>query len=207
LIFRENQRFYLDHELTRERRIFIEYGRRFLEREIIDSYMDIFFFSKEEIFAIAKGDMFIDKDTIKKRKEEFEKYKNILPPKFLKGNIEFDDTVEKQDGLLKVAGTSSSPGIATGIIRVVETIRELPEVKDNEILVTSNTDPGWTPVFSKIGGLITETGGILSHGAVVSREYSIPAVTAVSNATKIFKNGQKVKIDGNEGIIYILEEI
>jgi len=206
LIFRENQRFYLDHELTRERRIFMEYGRRFLERGIIDSQMDIFFFSKEEIFAIAKGDMFIDKGTISKRKEEFEKYKNVLPPKFLKGNVEFDDTIEKQDNLLKVTGTSSSPGIATGIIRVVDTIRELPEVKDDEILVTSNTDPGWTPVFSKIAGLITETGGILSHGAVVSREYGIPAVTAVSNATKIFKNGQKVKIDGNDGVVYIMEE-
>lgn len=206
LIFRENQRFYLDHELTRERRLFMEYGRRFLERDIIDSEMDIFFFSKEEIFAIAKGDMFIDKETIARRKEEFEKYKNVLPPKFLKGNVEFDDSVEKQDNLLKVTGTSSSPGIATGIIRVVETIRELPKVKDEEILVTSNTDPGWTPVFSKISGLITETGGILSHGAVVSREYGIPAVTAVSNATKIFKNGQKVKIDGNDGVIYIMEE-
>ncbi|HOG74223.1 MAG TPA: PEP/pyruvate-binding domain-containing protein [Methanofastidiosum sp.] len=206
LIFRENQRFYLDHELTRERRLFMEYGRRFLERDIIDSEMDIFFFSKEEIFAIAKGDMFIDKETIFRRKEEFEKYKNVLPPKFLKGNVEFDDSVEKQDNLLKVTGTSSSPGIATGVIRVVETIRELPKVKDEEILVTSNTDPGWTPVFSKISGLITETGGILSHGAVVSREYGIPAVTAVSNATKIFKNGQKVKIDGNDGVIYIMEE-
>jgi len=206
LIFRENQRFYLDHELTRERRLFMEYGRRFLERDIIDSEMDIFFFSKEEIFAIAKGDMFIDKETIFRRKEEFEKCKNVLPPKFLKGNVEFDDSVEKQDNLLKVTGTSSSPGIATGIIRVVETIRELPKVKDEEILVTSNTAPGWTPVFSKISGLITETGGILSHGAVVSREYGIPAVTAVSNATKIFKNGQKVKIDGNDGVIYIMEE-
>ena len=204
LIFRENQRFYLDHELTRERRIFMEYGRRFLESGITGSEMDIFFFSKEEIFDISNGNLIIDKKTINKRKEEFEKYKNILPPKFLKGNVEFDDSVEKQDNLVKVTGTSSSPGIASGIIRVVGSIRELPKVKDNEILVTSNTDPGWTPVFSKIGGLITETGGILSHGAVVSREYGIPAVTAVSNATKIFKNGQKVRIDGNEGVIYIL---
>ena len=61
-------------------------------------------------------------------------------------------------------------------------------------------------MFSKIGGLVTETGGILSHGAVVSREYGIPAVTAVKGATKIFKTGQKVTLDGNDGIIYILEE-
>jgi phosphohistidine swiveling domain-containing protein len=72
-------------------------------------------------------------------------------------------------------------------------------------LVTCNTDPGWMAVFSKIGGLITETGGILSHGAVVSREYGIPAVTAVKNATKILKTGQRVTLDGNEGIIYLEE--
>ncbi len=72
--------------------------------------------------------------------------------------------------------------------------------------MTSNTDPGWTPVFSKLAGLITETGGILSHGAVVSREYGIPAVTAVKNATTLFKTGQKVTIDGNDGVIYIKEK-
>ncbi len=203
LIFRENQRFYLDHELLRERRLFMEYGRRFSERGIIEHEMDVFFLSKEEIFDISKGRLKADKEVIRKRSEEFERYKNILPPKFLKGSVEFDDTVEREDNLMKITGTSSSPGVSYGVVRVVESIKDLSKVKDFEILVTSNTDPGWTPVFSKIAGLITETGGILSHGAVVSREYGIPAVTAISNATKIFKNGQKVKIDGNEGVIYL----
>jgi pyruvate,water dikinase len=88
---------------------------------------------------------------------------------------------------------------------VVDSIEHLSEVKESEILVTSNTDPGWTAVFSKIGGLVTETGGILSHGAVVSREYGIPAVTAVKGATKILKTGQQVTLDGNDGIIYLEE--
>ncbi len=74
------------------------------------------------------------------------------------------------------------------------------------LMVTSNTDPGWTAVFSKLGGLITETGGILSHGVVVSREYGIPAVTAVKGATGFFRTGQMVTPDGNDGTIYILEE-
>ena len=72
-------------------------------------------------------------------------------------------------------------------------------------MVTSNTDPGWTAIFPKLGGLITETGGILSHGAVVSREYGIPAVTAVKDATAIFRTGQSVTLDGNDGTIYIVE--
>ena len=89
------------------------------------------------------------------------------------------------------------------VVRIL--VEHLSEVREDEILVTSNTDPGWTAVFSKIGGLVTETGGILSHGAVVSREYGIPAVTAVKGATKILKTGQKVTLDGNEGIIYLEE--
>ena len=104
--------------------------------------------------------------------------------------MEFDDTVRVEAGdRPRSTGTSASPGVATGRVRVVDSIEQLPEVREGEILVTSNTDPGWTAVFSKIGGLITETGGILSHGAVVSREYGIPAVTAVKGATKIFIDG------------------
>ena len=86
--------------------------------------------------------------------------------------------------------------------RVVESIEELSKLEDNEILITSNTDPAWTAVFSKVGGLITETGGILSHGAVISREYRIPAVTAVKEATTIFKTGEELVVDGNEGVVY-----
>jgi len=95
--------------------------------------------------------------------------------------------------------------VVHGTVRIVESIERLSDVRQEEILVASNTDPGWTAVFSKIGGLVTETGGILSHGAVVSREYGIPAVTAVKGATKILKTGQKVTLDGNEGIIYLEE--
>ncbi len=90
-------------------------------------------------------------------------------------------------------------------MRVVESIEQVSELLEGEILVTLNTDPGWTAVFSKLGGLVTETGGILSHGAVVSREYGIPAVTAVKGATKIFRTGQRITLDGNEGTIILQE--
>jgi pyruvate,water dikinase len=206
LQFRENQRFYLDHMIHRQRRIFVEYGRRFASQGLIEGPEDIFFLSKEEIFEMAKGSLPNMKGKILERKGEFDKYRDFLPPKFLQGDIEFDDTVISTKSLTKVTGTSASPGIATGVIRVVDSIDKLSEVKEDEILVTQNTDPGWTPVFSKLGGLITETGGILSHGAVVSREYGIPAVTAVKGARQIFRTGQRVTVDGNEGIVYMMEQ-
>lgn len=148
----------------------------------------------------------MEKEVVEKRKSEFFHYMKILPPKFLRGTVEFDDTLTLEEDVTRITGTSASPGIFTGRIRVITTIDELGGAKENEILVTSNTDPGWTPVFAKLGGLITETGGILSHGAVVSREYGIPAVTAVKNATQLLTTGQMVKIDGNEGTLYVLEE-
>jgi len=203
LMFRENQRFFLDHQIARQRRLFMEYGRRFAERGWLFRQDDIFFLSKEEIFDMAKTRTPLDSEIVKGRREDFEKFANVLPPKFLLGDKEFDDTIVSLEDTVRIDGTASSPGVVTGKARVIDSIDHIPEVQEDEILITSNTDPGWTAVFSKIGGLITETGGILSHGAVVSREYGIPAVTAVSRATEIIRTGQTITVDGNDGVIYI----
>ncbi len=206
LVFRENQRFYLDHQILRQRRLFLEYGRRLKEQGILSDPTDVFFLSKEEVFDAAGGHAQGNLGALAcSRRKEFDTYRNILPPKFLRGDREFDDTVSKLGGSLRITGTSASPGIVTGTVRVVESIEQVSELLEGEILVTSNTDPGWTAVFSKLGGLITETGGILSHGAVVSREYGIPAVTAVMGARKMLRTGQRVTLDGNEGTIVLQE--
>lgn len=210
LTFRENQRFYLDHLLFRQRLMLREMGRRLVEREIIDEVDDVFFLFEKELFAFFNtnhSEAGLNNrvpeisNEILKRKKEFYRYKSTLPPKFLKNGIEFDDTVMEY-GQNAIYGAAASPGTFHGVARVVESIEELSRLKENEILITSNTDPAWTAVFSKIGGLITETGGILSHGAVISREYRIPAVTAVKGATELFKTGENLVIDGNEGVVY-----
>jgi rifampicin phosphotransferase len=211
LTFRENQRFYLDHLLFRQRLMINEMGRRLSERKIIDGVDDVFFLYENELLMFyninhlsIKSNESVDtklRDKISERKKEFYRYKSFLPPKFLKNGIEFDDTIMEYNKNA-VYGAAASPGIFKGIGRVVESIEELSMLEDNEILITSNTDPAWTVIFSKISGLITETGGILSHGAVISREYRIPAVTAVKGATKIFKTGEELVIDGNEGVVY-----
>jgi pyruvate,water dikinase len=113
LIFRENQRFYLDHILARWRRLFLEYGHRFTDAGIIGTDDDIFFLSKEEIFALAENPH-VERDTIARRRADFETWASVLPPKFLRGGTEFDDTVVRQDSALRVTGTSASPGIARG---------------------------------------------------------------------------------------------
>ena len=194
--FRETQRFYLDHQNHRFRRVFLEMGRRLQERGILHQD-DIFFLFKEEVFNALKTGQ-IDYNTVEKRKRDFTEYEFTLPPMYLQGDTEFDEEIHETE----IKGVASSPGVVEGKVRIVKTIHELHTVQKDEIMVATCTDPGWTPVFLKIKGLITETGGILSHGAVVSREYGIPAVTGVKNATAISQNGETITVDGNLGKIH-----
>ena len=78
------------------------------------------------------------------------------------------------------------------------------DIEEGDILVTAYTDPSWTPVFISIKGLVTEVGGMMTHGAVVAREYGLPAVVSVENATKLIKDGQKIRINGTEGYVELL---
>jgi phosphoenolpyruvate synthase/pyruvate phosphate dikinase len=141
------------------------------------------------------------KSSIKRRRNDFLKYEHILPPKFLQGTQEFNDKLQYTKKNQIFRGIPASQGIVSGFVRVLNKIEQIPDIKAGEILVVSRTDPGWTPIFSKISGLITETGGILSHGAVVSREYGIAAITNISNACTIFRTGQRLTINGYNGII------
>lgn len=204
IIFREEQRYNLDRWIIRNRKVYLEIGRCLMSKGILKESMDIFFLHKKEIKKIALEKLDLDIfSSIKKRKDEFFKYEYTVPPKFLYGSREFDDTFEFTQESTSFQGIPASQGIFTAKVRVLHKIDEIPTVQAGEILVVPKTDPGWTPVFSKINGLITETGGILSHGAVVSREYGIPSVTNIPNACKIFKTGQNITINGYTGSVII----
>ena len=211
IIFRENQRFNLDKWITRVRALYLEIGLRFCNYGILEAKDDIFFLRKPEIRKLATqilpdGDKTKISILVKKRKESFLKYEYTIPPKFIQGNREFDDPVLTTKGDIVYKGIPASHGFISAPVRVLIDIKQISEVKAGEILIVPKTDPGWTPIFAKIGGLITETGGILSHGAVVSREYGIPAVTNIFNACKIFKTGVNIKLDGTNGFVKILSE-
>ena len=104
-----------------------------------------------------------------------------------------------------ISGSPVSPGVAEGLVRVVfdpQTTHLLP----GEILVCPGTDPAWTPLFLSAGGLITEVGGMMTHGSVVAREYGIPAVVGVHQATTRPHTGQRIRLDGMAGTIEVLDE-
>ncbi len=211
IIFRENQRFNLDKWITRNRELFLKIGGILVKREVLEEENEIFFFYKREIKRVLFNEYNTSElnkllELVKERRNEFLKYENILPPKFLLGSKEFNDVIEFDENSEQFRGIPASHGIITAPVRVLNDISMIPSVQSGEILVVPRTDPGWTPVFSKVGGLITETGGILSHGAVVSREYGIPAVTNIPNACRVLKTGQILTINGFNGICEIIKE-
>lgn len=113
----------------------------------------------------------------------------VLPQKHIKGGA--------------LPGTAVSAGIIEGRARVILSM-EGAIIEDGDILVTTFTDPSWTPLFVSVKGLVTEVGGRMTHGAIVAREYGLPAVVGVENATKIIKDGQRIRINGTEGYVEIL---
>jgi pyruvate,water dikinase len=106
-----------------------------------------------------------------------------------------------EDRILR--GSPGSRGRVEGVARVVGSVDDLHLVQPGEILVCRSTTPPWTPVFASIAGLVTETGGVLAHGAIVAREYAIPAVMGTKIATRVIADGQRITVDGDAGEVLI----
>jgi pyruvate,water dikinase len=109
------------------------------------------------------------------------------------------------EGAKRLTGMPASPGVAEGPARVVLSAEEIVKVKEGEILVAPITAPSWNPVFLKVKATVTDIGGIMSHTAIVCREYGLPAVVGTGFATKVIKDGQRIRVDGTNGVVEILD--
>ena len=167
---------------------------------------DIWLLTWGELFAIWDENS-VDLDSqIAKRRADLERYEKLTPPLIVTSDGEapvvryqIDDAPE---GAL--LGYPVSPGVVEGVVHVIRDPQRETLALD-EILVAEFTDPGWTPLFINASGLILEVGGALTHGAVVAREYGIPAIVGVRDALTKLQSGQRVRVDGNRGIIEIVE--
>jgi pyruvate,water dikinase len=112
---------------------------------------------------------------------------------------------QSQDGGPELTGAAASPGVVEGVARVLRTAGELGEMQDGEILVCSITSPAWAPIFSKVQAVVTDIGGVMSHAAIVCREYGLPAVVGTGRATSQIKTGQRIRVDGSAGVVTIVE--
>jgi pyruvate,water dikinase len=186
----------------RWRRVFLEIGQRFRERELISIAEDVFFLRLDEIVQMIRQgvDKALVAEWIAMRKEEYASYSQMLPPTFVRGGMGFE-AFDIPPGNAWLRGLGVSPGYVTAPARVISDLAQSHLLKPGEILVAVNADPGWTPLFVTAGGVVLETGGMLSHGAIVSREYGIPAVTGVRHATRQLHSGQCVTLDGSNGVV------
>jgi pyruvate,water dikinase len=106
----------------------------------------------------------------------------------------------------KVKGSPGSAGVARGTARVIRSLAEAGKLQPGDVLVTVSTEPPWTPLFATAAAVVTDQGGVLSHTAVVAREYRIPAVVGTGNATTTFKDGELIEVDGNAGAVRVVLE-
>lgn len=201
--------------------IVTEYGRRFAEAGCIDHPEDIHFLHPNEIrkAAIPLGKVNL-RSYVERRKKAWEESLKIDPPPFY-GDITQAQSVLKSDPTLSVStqipivreelkadlyGAAAAPGVVEGVARVIMGADHLSELQPGEILVAPGTSTAWTVAFSVIKGLITDGGGALSHPVIMARENGIPCVAGCLEATTKIKTGQRVRVDGDRGVVYILDK-
>jgi phosphohistidine swiveling domain-containing protein len=191
------------------RRMLLEIGVRLANTGMLRERDDVFFLQLPELERVLHGvsDLNIP-EIVATRRAEYEKNNSIIPPKVVVGRFEPDqgvpepETTSESTDLLQ--GVAASAGMATGPARVILRADTDEQVHAGEILVAPFTDPGWTPYFVPAAGIVTDQGGLLSHGSIIAREYGIPAVVNVPGATRIIRTGQMLRVDGNRGIVTIL---
>jgi pyruvate,water dikinase len=203
--FRENAKFYIMMVWQRAREMYLEVGKRFKATGLLDDEKDLFYISFPEIERISRGEwrnVTEIRKRIEDRKAEIEKWRSFNPPLIIRSDGK-KVGVEQQISRDVLRGAPASHGRIKARARVIMDPSRGAGMEKGEILVAPFTDPGWTPLFLTAGGLVMEIGGMMSHGAVVAREYGIPAVVGVKGATQTIKNGDVIEVDGGAGEVRI----
>ncbi len=165
---------------------------------------DIFYLTLQEIHDVVRTNQ-VDYQLIRQRQEEFRSYQALTPPRVLTSDGEVVAGSYRRGGVPAGAlvGLPVSAGTVEGRARVVLDMAEAA-VEPDDILVTVYTDPSWSPLFVAIKGLVTEVGGLMTHGAVIAREYGLPAVVGVEHATRLIRDGQRIRVNGSDGYVELL---
>jgi len=204
---RENLRDEVNRRVAIARLAMLELGTRLAQRETIAERDDIFYLFEPELPPVIQGAQAFDvRNTIADRRAEFQHDQDITPPSVIVGRFKPEEFQPEpiDENAETLSGLAVSPGIVTGRARVILRYSTEEQVLPGEILVAPFTDPGWTPYFLPAAGIVVDTGGMLSHGSIVAREYGKPAVVNVGPATRIIKTGQQIQVDGNQGRVRIL---
>ncbi|MFZ1862987.1 MAG: PEP/pyruvate-binding domain-containing protein [Polyangiales bacterium] len=203
---RETMKDLVIRRLDRSRRIYQELNRRLVPRGLTASADDLFFLVWSEVNALLTGSLTPEDSAkiIERRSRDYRWSQQVEVPKIQRGAPRTLDPEELPHGL-ELRGLGVSPGMVTGLARVVTDPRRGSYIEPGEILVAPVTDVAWTPLFSQAAGLVVEVGGLLSHGSIVAREYGVPAVVGVSGATRTIQTGDRIRLDGARGHVFKLD--
>ncbi len=181
-------------------------AEKLVQSSVIKEKEDIFYLTFEELHKTVCTNE-VDLQIINQRKEEYNFYKKLTPPRVITSDGEIITGMYQRENLPPdaIIGLPVSSGVVEGRARVILSMDEA-NLEEGDILVTAFTDPSWTPLFVTIKGLITEVGGLMTHGAVIAREYGLPALVGVEDATKLIKDGQRIRLNGTQGYINILND-
>ena len=182
----------------------LEEAARLVRAGVLDEKEDIFFLTFQELHDVVRTNQ-VDEELIRRRKEAFRSYGALTPPRVLTSEGEGIAGSYRRDDAPAGAlvGLPVSAGTVEGRARVILDIAEA-DLEPGDILITAFTDPSWTPLFVTVAGLVTEVGGLMTHGAVIAREYGLPAVVGVENATRLIQDGQRIRVHGTDGYVEIL---
>jgi pyruvate,water dikinase len=203
---RESPKFFAIRAMGISRKALLEVGEEFVAAGTIEQADDLFFLLLDELEQMAREEKKDWKALVVKRRLAYEReLRRRQVPRVLvsDGRAFYEGMGAATDGSNSISGSPVSPGVVEGIVHVVLDPRGT-QLLPGEIMVCPGTDPAWTPLFMTAGGLITEVGGMMTHGSVVAREYGIPAVVGVHQATIRLQDGQKVRVDGTSGKIVLL---
>ncbi|MCI0477112.1 MAG: hypothetical protein L0Y55_12755, partial [Anaerolineales bacterium] len=213
IALREDQRYYWQKTLALARRLYLLLADRLVADGVIAERDAVFYATHDELVAyfderLPKAEF---ARVIAARRIEWREYQREYAqsptrayPPFLRGDVPLKNVGAGESRATQWRGRAISPGIARGVARVVQSANELARVQRGDILIAPATDPAWTPVFARLAGLVVERGGVLSHSAVVAREYRLPAVAGIANIVAEIREGEMVEVDGSRGVVSLL---
>jgi rifampicin phosphotransferase len=202
--YREYPKYGLINRYFVYKQALLKEAEQLVQAHVVHEKEDIYYLTFEELREVV-GTHKLDYQIIRQRKDEYQLYDKLTPPRVITSEGEIVEGSYKRENLPAGAmvGLAVSTGVVEGRARVILNLAEA-ELAEGDILVTTFTDPSWTPLFVSIKGLVTEVGGLMTHGAVIAREYGLPAVVGVEQATKLIKDGQRIRVHGTEGYVELL---
>ena len=202
-------------------RLIVEFGQHLFRAGLLDAPADVWYLSPDELQNIPESAL---KTLVQQHKAEMEHFSHVTPPPMLgtmpafdmpdggpmvramfKGEMSPANTGNVDANLVK--GLAGSAGKVRGTARVIHSLAEAGKLQRGDVLVAPATEPPWTPLFATAAAVVTDMGGVLSHSAVVAREYRIPAVVGTGNATNTFQDGQLLEVDGDAGTVCVVVEV